>query len=278
MFVFIRSVSNIVALLAAAALGGEVSAAMTDDLFTGTLAVEQGQAIFTRCDAAENRYVLIDYRTDKERALTGYAAPVGEVFDIIGTADDAGSVTTLMVREITARKSRPVCHLIDIDAMFAPAEAQPIDPLEKFDLAALLECRSDADSAARFRKWLALDPKTLGSAGLNRVTGQNFMAEYLTEALVQILGHPTETLALHPDGFLAVFDDIAPQELARDLGAKPMLSTDPFIAQKVIETSAGPSPSANPNAVRVLTVMSREGLPGKAVAGCLYFSVQNGQR
>jgi hypothetical protein len=272
----IRSfVAAYVALFAMIAISSAV-AATTDDLFTGTLTIERGTPILARCDAAGNRYVLIDHRTDKALSFNGYAASAGAVFDVIGTADDDGDVNTLTVHEIAMRTPRPICHAVDIDALFASAATQPVDRHEKFDLVALLECRSDAETAARFRNWLDLEPAVLAVAGLSRVASRNLIAEYKMDTPLRVFGHPTTTLTLHPDGFLAVLGDISPQTLARDLGAQPMLSTNPFIAQKIIETPAGRGAMPGEIAVRLLTVTSRKGLPRKAIAGCLYLSTKSG--
>lgn len=251
-------------------------AASTDDLFTGTLSIEQGKAILTRCDAAANRYQLIDQRTDKPRSLSAYAIPQGDVVDVIGTANDSGGVTSLTVTDIKTRIPRPLCHMDEVEAMFAEATVQPVDPNEKFDLPALLECRSDIATAARFRAWLDLRPKRLADAGLIKVATRNFLAEYRTATPLTVFGHKTSILALHPDGVLTVLNDVTPQALARALDASAMLSHDPFIAQKVIETSPGAHAKPGAIAVRMVTVTSRENLPGKAVAGCLYLSTGAG--
>ena len=143
MFAFTRRVAAFVALFTLAMMPGAAAAATTDDLFTGTLAIERGNVILNRCDAAENRYLLIDHRGDRTGSLATYAAPVGEVFDVIGTATDQDGAIMLTVSALTRRTPRPLCHLADIDAMFADAAAPTIDPAEKFDLPALIECRSD---------------------------------------------------------------------------------------------------------------------------------------
>lgn len=159
----------------------------------------------------------------------------------------------------------------------APAAAPPpVDPAERYDLAALLECRSEVATASRFRNWLMLDPKTLAAAGLIKVKGHDFPVEYRTSVPLTIFGHRTSVLALHPDGVLTVLDDITPQALAKALNVPAMLSADPFIAQRVIETSPGPNAKPGAIAVRMLVVTSRDGLAGKAVAGCLYLSTGNG--
>jgi hypothetical protein len=250
--------------------------ASTDDLFTGTLSIEQGNAILTRCDAAANRYRLIDQRISKPRSLLAYAIPQGDVVDVIGTANDSSGVSTLAVTDITTQIPRPLCHLDEVEAMFAEAAAQPVDPNETFDIPALLECRSDIATAARFRNWLYLGPKRLAAAGLFKVTSRNFLAEYRTAAPLTVFGHKTSILALHPDGVLTVLNDVSSKALARALNAPAMLSHDPFIAQKVIETSPGADVKPGAIAVRMQTVTSRDNLPGKAVAGCLYLSTGAG--
>jgi hypothetical protein len=259
--------------LSAVAMPACVAAVPTDDVFTGTLSVEQGQLVLTRCDAVGNRYVLIDRRDDQSGPLPGAG---DDVYDVIGTASDDAGAITLTVQSLTARKPRPMCHLTEVEAMFAPVAPEPVDPNETFDLAALIECRADAATAARFRNWLQLGPEVVAAASLTKVSGHNFVSEYRIGTPVTVFGHPTTTLALHPDGLLAILSDIAPQVLAQDLGATPMLSTDPFIAHKIMETPAAPGAMPGEVAVRVQVVTSRDGLEGKAVAGCLYLSTREG--
>lgn len=251
-------------------------AAPTDDLFTGTLSIEQGEPILTRCDAAANRYRLIDRRADTSHPLSAYASPRDGVFDVIGTVNEKGGVITLTVEDISLRTPRPMCHLEEVDAMFADDAPEPVDPAERFDLAALLECRSEVATADRFRNWLTLDPTILSAAGLTKVKGHDFLAEFRLAAPLTIFGHSTSMLALHPSGVLTVLADVTPQALAKTLDVPTMLNSDLFIAQRVIETSPGPTAKPGAIAARVLTVMSRDGLAGKAVAGCLYYSTGNG--
>jgi hypothetical protein len=248
-------VTVLTALCAVAALSFVV-ASPTDDVFTGTLSVEQGEPVLTRCDAVGNRYVLIDRRNDQSRPLPGAG---DDVYDVIGMASDDAGAITLTVQALTARYPRPMCHLAEVEAMLAPAAPDPVDPDEKFDLAALIECRADAAAAARFRNWLQLGPEVVAAASLTRVAGHNFVAEYRIGAPVKVFGHPT-----------------TPQVLAQDLGATPMLSTDPFIAHKIMETPAAPGSMSGEVAARVQVVTSRDGLEGKAVAGCLYLSTREG--
>lgn len=275
MFAFHRLVAAFLTLIYMGAIP-LAAAATTDDLFTGTLTVEQGEVILSRCDAAENHYRLIDLRRDKTRPLTSFATPVGGVFDVFGTAKDDGGSTTLTVSELSKRTPRPLCHLADIDAMFAEAAAPKVDPAEKFDLPALLECRSDHETAARFRAWLDSAPVRLATAGLKKRPGRNFIAEYGIDPPIRVFGHPTTTLALHPDGFLAIFGDITPQALADELGAKTMLGGEPFIAQKIIQIPDRSDASPGEIAVKSVSVSSREGLRGQAIAGCLYQSTKYG--
>ena len=272
------SLPLVVAFLFASAMASacRAAAAPTDDLFMGTLAMEQGQPVLTRCDAVANRYRLLDRRADKSRPLSAFATPRDDVFDVIGTVSEQGNVTTLTVEDISARTPRPMCHLDEVDAMFADDAPQRVDPAERYDLAALLECRSEVATADRFRNWLMLDPATLAAAGLTRVKGHAFLAEFRLATPLTVFGHQTSVLALHPSGVLTVLADVTPQALAKTLDVPTMLGGDPFIAQRVIATSPGPTAKPGAIAARVLVVTSREGLAGKAVAGCLYYSTGNG--
>lgn len=256
------------------------AAAPTDDQFTGTLSIEQGRPVLTRCDAVGNRYRLVDRRADTSRPLSAFVTPRDDVFDVIGTAaataDEQGDVTTLTVEDISARNPRPMCHLDEVDAMFAADAPQRVEPAERFDVVALLECRSEVATADRFRSWLMLDPATLAAAGLTKVKGHDFLAEFRLATPLTVFGHSTSVLALHPSGVLTVLADVTPQALAKTLNVPTMLRADPFIAQRVIATSPGPNAKPGAIAARVLVVTSRDGLAGKAVAGCLYYSTGNG--
>ena len=264
----------VAASLALCAISGTPVAAgvPNDDVFTGTLTVENGKPVLTRCDAASNRYALIDERVAKSPPLANYADSNGHVFDVVGTAEDKDGGTTLTVHAMTVRKPRPICHLSEIDAMFTAAAERPPQPAAPRDLVALLECRSDAATVTRVRDWLRLKPAVLATAGLIKVPTRKFSAEYRMARPISVFGHMTTTLALHPDGFLAVFGDVKPQALAQRLGAKTMLAANPFIAQKIIEPAVEPDAASGSIATRVLVVTTREGLPGKTVAGCLYLS------
>lgn len=246
------------------------------DLFTGTVSIDQGRPVLNRCDAVGNRYTLIDERADATHALPEYARSGSDVFDVVGSADETGGASTLTVREITKRVPRPLCHIAEIDAMVASAPVQKTNTDEPFDLAALLECRSDPATADRFGHWLESNAETLATASLTRVPSHDFLAEFRAAKPFRVFGHMTTTLARHPDGFMAVLKDITPQALAQQIGATTMLSGEPFIAQKLLDT-----PPANEAArqhvpvIRMQIVTSRPDLPGKAIAGCLYISTED---
>ena len=149
---------------------------------------------------------------------------------------------------------------------------QLVDPAERFDLAALLECRSEVATADRFRNWFMLDPAILAAAGLTKVKGHAFLAEFRLATPLAVFGHRTSVLALHPSGVLTVLADVTPQALAKTLNVPTMLYSDLFIAQRVIATSPGANARPGAIAARALVVTSRNGLAGKGVAGCHYSS------
>lgn len=116
--VFARLMGAALLMLAPSAAAAEP---LSTDLFTGTLSVDQGKPVLTRCDAVGNRYALIDSRVGANHPLSDYAQSDGDVFDVIGVADQSGRATTLTVRTIKKRVPRPLCHLDEIESMSGPA-------------------------------------------------------------------------------------------------------------------------------------------------------------
>ena len=110
---------SLAALCALAALT-TAAPVLAQDLFIGTLDVREDQVVLTRCDLAQNRYVLRDRvgEVDKPVAqlrerLKTLKAPVyvevfGEYAEIEG--EDGNALDVIGLENLTAGKS---CHLID---------------------------------------------------------------------------------------------------------------------------------------------------------------------
>jgi hypothetical protein len=93
---------------------------LAQDLFIGTLDVRKDQVVLTRCDLAQNRYVLRDRAGESEKPvarlrerLKTLKAPVyvevfGEYAEIEG--EDGNALDVIGLENLTAGKS---CHLMD---------------------------------------------------------------------------------------------------------------------------------------------------------------------
>ncbi|MBD8620638.1 hypothetical protein IFT67_17080 [Sphingomonas sp. CFBP 13728] len=92
------------------------------DSFIGTLAIERGEVILTRCDLAASRYLLRDvpgaqavtrYRKDRRRASA----------DVMGSYSKEGDRNILTVAEFLDYQPGKSCHLSDTLDALAPADA-----------------------------------------------------------------------------------------------------------------------------------------------------------
>ena len=92
------------------------------DSFIGTLSIEGGEVILTRCDLAASRYLLRDmsgaqagarYRKDGRRASA----------DVMGSYSEEGGRNVLTVAEFLDYQPGKSCHLSDALDALAPADA-----------------------------------------------------------------------------------------------------------------------------------------------------------
>lgn len=102
----------------ALALAATAAPVLAQDLYIGTVDVQKDQVILTRCDLAQNRYVLRDRPGEPEtpvadlRArLKTLKAPVYvEVFGAYAELGEDSALDVIGLENLTAGKS---CHLID---------------------------------------------------------------------------------------------------------------------------------------------------------------------
>jgi len=106
------------ALSATALLAAAMPASAGLDLFIGTLTIENGEVVLTRCDIVQNRYVLKDLATTKAVAtlLTKLPTMKGPVYaEVIGEYAEDGKGGNLLnvdgIENVTAGKT---CHLLDL--------------------------------------------------------------------------------------------------------------------------------------------------------------------
>ena len=137
------------------------------DLFIGTLAVDGGHVVLTRCDLANTRYVLQD--VERNGPVSQYAAGHGEPAygEVLGSFSEHEGQYALSVTEIDNIVIGKSCHLMDI---INEASQSPVadTTLADLDLASLVECRSDVATALKVRTWLGSKPnQTLELARLS---------------------------------------------------------------------------------------------------------------
>jgi hypothetical protein len=90
--------------------------AQAQDIFIGTVKIEQDKVLLTRCDLAENRYVLKDGAPEKPvaalaRRLATLKAPVQAT--VIGEYEEDGDGAALRVGDIQDVQAGKSCHLLD---------------------------------------------------------------------------------------------------------------------------------------------------------------------
>lgn len=110
---------NLAALCALAAMA-TAAPALAQDIYIGTVDVQKNQVILTRCDLANNRYVLRDREGEAEKPVARlreqlktlkapvYVEVIGEYVEVQG--EDGNGLDVIGLENVTAGKS---CHLID---------------------------------------------------------------------------------------------------------------------------------------------------------------------
>lgn len=103
-------------LAAVAALWG--IPALAQDLYIGTVDVQKDQVVLTRCDLAQNRYVLRDGQADAAKPVTNLRerlktlkAPV--YVEVFGQYAELGEDNALDVISLENIKGGKSCHLTD---------------------------------------------------------------------------------------------------------------------------------------------------------------------
>jgi hypothetical protein len=93
--------------------------ALAQDIYIGTVDIQKDQLILTRCDLAQNRYILRDrpgetpvakLRTRlKTLKAPVYVEVIGDYVEVPG--EDGNGLDVIGLEHVTANKS---CHLIDV--------------------------------------------------------------------------------------------------------------------------------------------------------------------
>jgi len=109
-----------VSALCALALAVAAAPALAQDLYVGTVDVRKDQVILTRCDLAQNRYVLRDREDGAEKPVARlrerlktlrapvYAEVIGDYVEVQG--EDGNGLEVIALENVSAARS---CHLVD---------------------------------------------------------------------------------------------------------------------------------------------------------------------
>ncbi|OJU69232.1 MAG: hypothetical protein BGN93_07455 [Acinetobacter sp. 39-4] len=89
------------------------------DIFMGTLTIQDNKAILTRCDIAQNEYVLKDADWSKEKAVSGFLSKATKLkqpiyAEVIAAYKSEKDINILLVDSIDNLTEAKSCHLSDL--------------------------------------------------------------------------------------------------------------------------------------------------------------------
>lgn len=89
------------------------------DIFMGTLTIKDNKAILTRCDIAQNEYVLKDADWSKEKAVSGFLSKATKLkqpiyAEVIAAYKSEKDINILLVDSIDNLTEAKSCHLSDL--------------------------------------------------------------------------------------------------------------------------------------------------------------------
>lgn len=89
------------------------------DIFIGTLTIQDNKAILTRCDIAQNEYVLKDADWSNEKAVSGFLSKATKLklpiyAEVIAAYKNEKDINILLVDSIENLTEAKSCHLADL--------------------------------------------------------------------------------------------------------------------------------------------------------------------
>lgn len=89
------------------------------DIFMGTLTIQNNKAILTRCDIAQNEYVLKDADWSKKKAVSGFLSNATKLkqpiyAEVIAAYKSEKDINILLVDSIENLTEAKSCHLADL--------------------------------------------------------------------------------------------------------------------------------------------------------------------
>ncbi|WP_343580601.1 hypothetical protein [Acinetobacter sp.] len=89
------------------------------DIFIGTLTIQDNKAMLTRCDIAQNEYVLKDADWSKQKAVSGFLSNATKLkqpiyAEVIAAYKSEKDINILLVDSIENLTEAKSCHLADL--------------------------------------------------------------------------------------------------------------------------------------------------------------------
>ncbi|WP_038345302.1 hypothetical protein [Acinetobacter sp. A47] len=89
------------------------------DIFIGTLTIQDNKAMLTRCDIAQNEYVLKDADWSKEKVVSGFLSNATKLkqpiyAEVIAAYKSEKDINILLVDSIENLTEAKSCHLADL--------------------------------------------------------------------------------------------------------------------------------------------------------------------
>lgn len=89
------------------------------DIFMGTLTIQDNKAILTRCDIAQNEYVLKDADWSKQKAVSGFLSKATKLkqpiyAEVIAAYKSEKDINILLVDSIDNLTEAKSCHLSNL--------------------------------------------------------------------------------------------------------------------------------------------------------------------
>jgi hypothetical protein len=152
-----------------------------------------------------------------------------------------------------------------------PTAAAEFDPAAP-DLVPFIECAADINAYNQFAIWLTEEPDAVGKLGWQKVPTDNFfLEEYRLPAELSAFGRTTRSVAFTATGPMAIFDDVSPQDLAKQLELTAVdMAARKFMAEKVIVDTKEVDGDTTFSTYVTLNVSNVDTHPGKTLAGCSY--------
>lgn len=175
-------------------------------------------------------------------------------------------------------KFDPAPLVLTLALLFAgPAQAadeNEIDP-SSLTLADIIGCKlKDVPTWNGFAFWFYDNAEAKRHYGMTAIKSSNpFLSEYRLAAPVTVFGRTTDRVAFSNAGLMAVFPDVAPQVLAKELGITPIIDAPgKYMGERTIIDAPfdGGSPAFQGRSRISLGVSTVTTHPGKVLAGCSY--------